>query len=164
MIGKITSEMVSRRWALSLLGALGFVAAPTVLRPSNAEAQTAGAAPGRRKKHWCVCSFPTHPMRPTPMLDRPGVVWCLAPDGRALRGCFQPLAINRSLPNRKMHICYYLPRIKTFQSNNYVQTRWDRSRVNPDPFCDLVARPVQHGGGVELDPCSSDPNAVSASH
>jgi len=49
MIGKITSEMISRRWALSLLGALGFVAAPTVLRPSNAEAQTAGAAPGRRK-------------------------------------------------------------------------------------------------------------------
>ena len=46
MIGKITSEMNSRRWALSLLGALGFVAAPTVLRPSNAEAQTAGAAPG----------------------------------------------------------------------------------------------------------------------
>jgi hypothetical protein len=32
MIGKITSEMISRRWALSLLGALGFVAAPTVLR------------------------------------------------------------------------------------------------------------------------------------
>ena len=32
-----------------MLGALGFVAAPTVLRPSNAEAQTAGAAPGRRK-------------------------------------------------------------------------------------------------------------------
>ena len=49
MIGKITSEMISRRWALSLLGALGFVAAPTVLRPSNAKAQTAGAAPGRRK-------------------------------------------------------------------------------------------------------------------
>jgi NTE family protein len=49
MIGKITSEMISRRWALSLLGAFGFVAAPTVLRPSNAEAQTAGAAPGRRK-------------------------------------------------------------------------------------------------------------------
>ncbi len=49
MIGKITSEMVSRRWALSLLGAFGFVAAPTVLRPSNAEAQTAGAAAGRRK-------------------------------------------------------------------------------------------------------------------
>ena len=49
MIGKIRSEMISRRWALSLLGALGFVAAPTVLRPSNAEAQTAGAAPGRRK-------------------------------------------------------------------------------------------------------------------
>ena len=49
MIGKITSEMISRRWALSLLGALGFAAAPTVLRPSNAEAQTAGAAPGRRK-------------------------------------------------------------------------------------------------------------------
>ena len=47
MIGKITSEMISRRWALSLLGALGFGAAPTVLRPSNAEAQTAGAAPGR---------------------------------------------------------------------------------------------------------------------
>jgi hypothetical protein len=43
MIGKI-----SRRCALSLLGALGFVAAPTVLRPSNAEAQT-GAAPARRK-------------------------------------------------------------------------------------------------------------------
>ena len=49
MIGKITSEMISRRWALSLLGALGFVAAPTVLRPSNAKAQTAAAAPGRRK-------------------------------------------------------------------------------------------------------------------
>ena len=49
MIGKITSEMISRRWALSLLGALGFVAVPTVLRPSNVEAQTAGAAPGRRK-------------------------------------------------------------------------------------------------------------------
>ena len=49
MIGKITSEMISRRWALSLLGVLGLVAAPTVLRPSNAEAQTAGAAPGRRK-------------------------------------------------------------------------------------------------------------------
>ena len=49
MIGKITSEMISRRWALSLLGALGFAAAPNVLRPSNAEAQTAGAAPGRRK-------------------------------------------------------------------------------------------------------------------
>ena len=49
MIGKITSEMISRRWALSLLGALGFVAAPTVLRPSSAKAQTAGAAPGRRK-------------------------------------------------------------------------------------------------------------------
>ena len=49
MIGKITSEMISRRWALSLLGALGFVAAPTALRPSNAEARTAGAAPGRRK-------------------------------------------------------------------------------------------------------------------
>ena len=29
MIGKITSEMISRRWALSLLGALGFGAAPT---------------------------------------------------------------------------------------------------------------------------------------
>ena len=49
MIGKITSEMISRRWALSLLGALGFVAAPTVLRPSNANAQTAAAAPGRRR-------------------------------------------------------------------------------------------------------------------
>ena len=49
MIGKITSEMISRRWALSLLGALGFVAFPTVLRPSNAEAQAAGAALGRRK-------------------------------------------------------------------------------------------------------------------
>jgi hypothetical protein len=34
--------MISRRWALSLLGALGFVAAPTVLRPSNAKAQTEG--------------------------------------------------------------------------------------------------------------------------
>jgi hypothetical protein len=43
MIGKI-----SRRCALSLLGALGFAAAPTMLRPSNAEAQT-GAAPARRK-------------------------------------------------------------------------------------------------------------------
>ena len=52
MIGKITSEMISRRWALSLLGALGFVTAPTVLRPSNAEAQTAGAAPGRRRVAW----------------------------------------------------------------------------------------------------------------
>ena len=49
MIGKITSEKISRRWALSLLGALGFVAAPTVRSPSNAEAQTAGAAQGRRK-------------------------------------------------------------------------------------------------------------------
>jgi NTE family protein len=49
MIGKITSEKISRRWALSMLGALGFVAAPTVLRPSNAETQTAGAAQGRRK-------------------------------------------------------------------------------------------------------------------
>src|SRR6478672_12466793 len=49
MIGKITSEMISRRWALSLLGALGFAAAPTVLRQSNAEAQTAAAAPGRRR-------------------------------------------------------------------------------------------------------------------
>ena len=38
------------RWALSLLGALGFGAAPTVLRPSNAEAQTAGAAPGARRR------------------------------------------------------------------------------------------------------------------
>ena len=52
MIGKITSEMISRRWALSLLGALGFVAAPTVLRPSNAKAQTAGAAPGRRQSRF----------------------------------------------------------------------------------------------------------------
>ena len=43
MIGKITSEKISRRRALSLLGALGFVAAPTVRSPSNAEAQTAGA-------------------------------------------------------------------------------------------------------------------------
>ena len=164
MIGKITSEMVSRRWALSLLGALGFVAAPTVLRPSNAEAQTAGAAPGRRKKHWCVCSFRDPPHATHPHAGQAGGGLVSRPRRSRLRGCFQPLAINRSLPNRKMHICYYLPRIKTFQSNNYVQTRWDRSRVNPDPFCDLVARPVQHGGGVELDPCSSDPNAVSASH
>ena len=49
MIGKITSEKISRRWALSLLGALGVVAAPTVRSPSNAEAQMAGAAQGRRK-------------------------------------------------------------------------------------------------------------------
>ena len=49
MIGKITSEKISRRWALSLLGALGVVGAPTVRSPSNAEAQMAGAAQGRRK-------------------------------------------------------------------------------------------------------------------
>ena len=89
---------------------------------------------------------------------------------RALHGCFQPLAINRSLPNRKMHICHYLPRIKTFQSNNYVQTRWDRSRVNPDPFCDLrflhctsKATPlVQVGGRVKMVPyCNrSEPLSV----
>ena len=52
MIGKITSEMISRRWALSLLGALGFAAAPTVLRPSNAEAQTAGPHWGDAKLLW----------------------------------------------------------------------------------------------------------------
>ena len=50
MIGKIRSENISRRGAL--LGfpvAFGLAAAPTVLGPSNAEAQTAGAAPGRPK-------------------------------------------------------------------------------------------------------------------
>ena len=50
MIGKIISEMISRRWALVPQGALGFGAAPTVLRPSNAEAQTVGAAPGARRR------------------------------------------------------------------------------------------------------------------
>ena len=49
MIEKIKTEMFSRRRAFSLLGAFGFAAAPTVLRPSNAKAQTATAAPGRRK-------------------------------------------------------------------------------------------------------------------
>ena len=52
MIGKITSEMISRPWALSLLGALGFVAAPTVLRPSNAKAQTQGPRRGDAKLLW----------------------------------------------------------------------------------------------------------------
>ena len=52
MIGKITSEMISRRWALSLLGALGFVAAPTVLRPSNAKARRQGPRRGDAKLLW----------------------------------------------------------------------------------------------------------------
>jgi NTE family protein len=49
MISKIRSKMISRRRAFSLLGALGFVAAPTALRPSKADVQRARAAPGRRK-------------------------------------------------------------------------------------------------------------------
>ena len=49
MIGKITSEMISHRGRCPCWAQLGLVAAPTVLRPSNAEAQTAGATPGRRK-------------------------------------------------------------------------------------------------------------------
>ena len=49
MIGKITSEVISRRYALSLLSAFGLLAAPHALRPSNAEAQAAKAAPERRK-------------------------------------------------------------------------------------------------------------------
>ena len=50
MISKIRSENITRRGAL--LGfpvAFGLAAAPTVLSPSNGVAQTAGAAPGRRK-------------------------------------------------------------------------------------------------------------------
>jgi NTE family protein len=70
MIGKITSEMISRRWALSLLGALGFVAAPTVLRSSNAEAQTAGAAPGRRKVALALQGGGSHGAFTSGVLDR----------------------------------------------------------------------------------------------
>jgi len=70
MIGKITSEMISRRWALSLLGALGFVAAPTGLRSSNAEAQTAGAAPGRRKVALALQGGGSHGAFTSGVLDR----------------------------------------------------------------------------------------------
>jgi hypothetical protein len=45
MIGKLKSEMISRRRVFSLLGLpieMGFVAAPTLLTSSGAEAQTAG--------------------------------------------------------------------------------------------------------------------------
>ena len=70
MIGKITSEMISRRWALSLLGALGFAAAPNVLRPSNAEAQTAGAAPGRRKVALALQGGGSHGAFTWGLLDR----------------------------------------------------------------------------------------------
>jgi hypothetical protein len=52
MIEKIESEVISRRRAFSLLGlpvALGFAAAPMSPMPSGANAQTAAAAPGRRR-------------------------------------------------------------------------------------------------------------------
>jgi Patatin-like phospholipase len=49
MIGKIRSKMISRRRAFYLLGALGFVAAPTVPKLSKADVQRAGASLGRRK-------------------------------------------------------------------------------------------------------------------
>ena len=49
MIGKIRSKRISRRRAFSLLGALGFAAAPTVLKLSKADVPRAGAAPGRHK-------------------------------------------------------------------------------------------------------------------
>jgi NTE family protein len=62
--------MISRRWALSLLGALGFVAAPTVLRSSNAEAQTAGAAPGRRKVALALQGGGSHGAFTSGVLDR----------------------------------------------------------------------------------------------
>ena len=52
MIEKIKTKMVSRRSAFSLLGlpvALGLAAAPMVPMSSDANAQTATAAPGRRR-------------------------------------------------------------------------------------------------------------------
>ena len=52
MFEKIKSEVISRRKAFSLLGlpvALGFAAAPMLPMPSDANAQTAAAAPGRRR-------------------------------------------------------------------------------------------------------------------
>jgi hypothetical protein len=49
MIGKITLEVISRRYALSLLSALGLLAAPPALSPSNAGVRAAKAVPERRK-------------------------------------------------------------------------------------------------------------------
>ena len=52
MIDKIKTKMFSRRGAFSLVGlpvALGLAAAPMVPMPSDANAQTATAAPGRRR-------------------------------------------------------------------------------------------------------------------
>ena len=52
MFEKIKSEVISRRKAFSLLGlpvALGFAAAPMLPMPSDANALTAAAAPGRRR-------------------------------------------------------------------------------------------------------------------
>ena len=52
MIEKIETKMFSRRSAFSLLGlpaALGFAAAPMAPMPSDADEQTATAAPGRRR-------------------------------------------------------------------------------------------------------------------
>ena len=63
MIGKITSEMISRRWALSLLGALGFAAAPMLPMPSDANAHR----------------------RPRPRRGDVGLLWlCRAADRTAL--------------------------------------------------------------------------------
>jgi NTE family protein len=49
MIRKIASQLISRRRVFSVLGSLGFVSTPSVLRPSNAETQTARGASGRRQ-------------------------------------------------------------------------------------------------------------------
>jgi hypothetical protein len=52
MIEKIETKMFSRRSAFSLLGlpaALGLAAAPMAPMPSDANEQTATAAPGRRR-------------------------------------------------------------------------------------------------------------------
>ena len=51
---------------------------------------------------------------------------------------FIPAPANSSPSSRKTYICHDLPRIKTFRSNNYLRTRWDRSTAEKQTtFCVL---------------------------
>src|SRR5258705_92700 len=56
-----------------------------------------------------------------------------ASDGETVRTPTWPRALVPAAPaisfpsSRKVTPCHHLPRTKTYRSNNYVRTRWDRS-------------------------------------